>query len=202
VNSSDSALDASFGPTQQFAREILPGVRQLGPTIDAAIPWIGQASKLVSPAELGGLLKNLTPAVQNTGNTIPSTNALLNSADRLAHCFIHNVIPTGNQVILDPPSTSGLRVYQELFQGAVGIAGASGNFDGNGRYVRASAGGGSLLVQTPTLPVNGPLFGNAVLPPLGTRPAYPGKAPPVRRDVPCFKNASPKLNDAKTGTGP
>ena len=76
------------------------------------------------------------------------------------------------------------------------------NFDGNGRYLRAAAGGGSDRVQTGSLGSAGPLFGNAVLPPLGTRPAFPGKAPPVRDDVPCFKNPVPNLNAAKTGVGP
>jgi phospholipid/cholesterol/gamma-HCH transport system substrate-binding protein len=202
INSADTALDASFGPTQQFARQLLPGVRQLGPTIDAAIPWIGQAGKLVSNHELGGLLKNLTPAVQNTGRTIPATRSLLSSADELARCLDHNLIPTGNEFIQDPPDTTGLRVYQELFQSAVGIAGAAGNFDGNGRYVRSSAGGGATQVQTPSIPNLGPLYGNAVLTPLGTRPAYAATAPPLRRDIPCYKNPAPNLNAAKTGAGP
>ena len=93
-------------------------------------------------------------------------------------------------------------IYQELFQSAVGLAGAAGNFDGNGRYVRSSAGGGSIRVQTPTLPVGGPLYGNAIFPVLGTRPAWAGKPPPVRRDVPCYRNAAPNVNNVRTGAGP
>jgi phospholipid/cholesterol/gamma-HCH transport system substrate-binding protein len=201
VNSADSALDRSFGPTQQFARDILPGVKELGPTIGAAIPWIKQAETLVSPQQLGGLLKNLTPAVQNTGATIPSTKALLSSANVLARCFNHNLIPTGNERIQDPPDTTGLHLYQELFQSAVGIAGASGNFDGNGRYVRSSAGGGANQVQTPSIPNLGPFYGNAVLPVLGTRPAYTTAPPPIRRDIACYKNEAPNLNAARTGAG-
>jgi phospholipid/cholesterol/gamma-HCH transport system substrate-binding protein len=202
VQSSDTALDASFGPTQQFARELTPGVKQLGPTIQLALPWIAQATALVSPSELGGLLKDLTPAVQNTASTIGATKSLLSSADKLARCFTHNLIPTGNEFIHDPPDTTGLQVYQELFQSAVGIAGASGNFDGNGRYVRSGAGGGDTLVQTPSIPNNGPFFGNAVLPVLGTRPAFTGSPPPVRRDVACYRNPVPNLNSATTGIGP
>ncbi len=202
TNSADSALDASFGPTQQFARALLPGVEQLGPTIDAALPWIAQAIPLMSNRELGGLLKNLTPAVQNTASTIGATKSLLSSADRLARCFTHNLIPTGNEFIQDPPDTTGLQVYQELFQSAVGIAGAAGNFDGNGRYVRSSAGGGADEVQTPSVRDNGPFYGNAVLPVLGTRPAYPGSRPPLNRNVACDRNPVPKLGAAKTGTGP
>jgi hypothetical protein len=97
---------------------------------------------------------------------------------------------------------TGLRVYQELFQAAVGIAGSAQNFDGNGRYVRASAGGGDIRAETPSVPGAGPLYGNFVLPPLGTRPAFAGSPPPFRGDVACFKNAVPSLNSAKTGTAP
>lgn len=202
TNAADTALDASFAPTQQFARQLLPGIKQVDPAIGAALPWIAQAKALVSKTELGNLLANLTPAVQNTSSSLDSTRSLISAANQLARCFDHTLIPTGNEFIQDPPSTNGLQVYQELFQSAVGIAGASGNFDGNGRYTRASAGGGSLQVQTPTLPTNGPLYGNAVLPPLGTRPAYAGSAPPINRTVPCFKNPAPNVNSASTGPGP
>jgi phospholipid/cholesterol/gamma-HCH transport system substrate-binding protein len=84
----------------------------------------------------------------------------------------------------------------------VGLAGAGQNFDGNGRYLRASAGGGSDLVETSAVPNFGPLFGNAVLPPLGTRPAWPGAAPPLRRDVPCSVNPAPNVNRVSTGGTP
>jgi hypothetical protein len=202
TNSADQALDASFGPTRAFAAEILPGVEELGPTLDVAIPWLVQATKLASPAELGGLLSSLTPAIQQTSASISATKSLISAADRLARCFSHNVIPAGNQVIDDPPVSTGLAVYQELFQSAVGLAGAAQNFDGNGRYVRASAGGGDERVETGPLPGQGPLFGNAVLTPLGTRPAWPGQPPPVRSNVTCYRNPAPNLNDVRTGAGP
>ena len=202
TEAADTALDKSFGPTQRFAATFLPSVKQIDPTIGAALPWIAQAKALMSKAELGGLLSDLTPAVQNTASSLNSTKALVSSAEVLARCFDHNLIPTGNEVIQDPPSSTGLQVYQELFQSAVGLAGASGNFDGNGRYLRASAGGGSIQVQTPTLPNIGPLYGNAVLQPLGSRPAFTGSAPPINRTVACFKNPAPNLNKVATGAGP
>jgi phospholipid/cholesterol/gamma-HCH transport system substrate-binding protein len=195
-------LQASFGPTRAFARELTPSVEQLAPTITAGLPWIAQATALFSPAYLGGLLSSLAPAVASTTSALSSTKTLLSGSDGLARCLVHNVIPTGNQLIQDPPVTTGLRVYQELFQSAVGLAGAGQNFDGNGRYLRATAGGGSDREATGSLPAAGPLYGNAVLPTLGTRPAFPGHAPPLRRDVPCFDNAAPNLNAVRTGTGP
>lgn len=195
-------LQASFGPTQVFARELTPSVEQLAPTITAGLPWLAQSTALLSPSELGGLLKYLSPAVQGTASTLISTKSLLSGSDDLAGCFVNTLIPTGNQRIQDPPLTTGLQVYQELFQSAVGLAGVAQNFDGNGRYARAVAGGGSDRVQTGALPGTGPLYGNAVVPPLGTRPAYPGKQPPLNSTIPCFKTVPPNLSAAMTGAGP
>jgi ABC-type transporter Mla subunit MlaD len=201
-NAANTQLQASFGPTQEFARAILPGVEQSGPTIAAGIPWLKQATLLFSKPELGNLLTDLVPAIQSTSATVPSTQALVTQLDDLALCFSHDITPAGNEVINDPPVGTSLKVYQELFQSAVGIAGAAGNFDGNGRYVRASAGGGDILAQTPNVGSAGPFFGNFVLQPLGTRPAFAVSSPPLRRSVLCFKNAVPNLNAAATGAGP
>ena len=195
-------LDASFAPTKQFARALIPGVRVLDPTIGTALPWLSQSIDLVSNQYLGGLLKDLTPAVQNTSASLTATKDLLTQGNLFAQCFTHNILPAGNEVIQDPPNSTGLKVYQEFFQSAVGLGGSAQNFDGNGRYMRASAGGGSIRFQTSVIPGAGPLFGNAVLPLLGTRPAYPGGPPPVVENVPCFKSPAPNLNSVTTGAAP
>ena len=196
-------LQASFAPTQRFAAEILPGVKRTGPAIAAGLPWLGQTQALVSNAELGGLLRYLTPAVQDTGTTVVSLQQLLRGSGQLAVCFTHTIIPTGNERIQDPPITTGRQVYQELFQSAVGIASSGQDFDGNGRYLRSSVGGGSDLVMTrQTATSQGPVYGDAVLPPLGTRPAFAGKAPPINRAALCGRQPAPKLNAATTGEGP
>src|SRR6201995_3048892 len=133
-------LQASFGPTQRFAAALTPSVKQTAPTITAGLPWLAQSAALLSPQELGGLLNSLTPAIQGTSSTLISSKALLNQSNTLAKCFVHTVIPTGNERISDPPLTTGLQTYQELFQSAVGLASVGQNFDGNGRYVRSGAG--------------------------------------------------------------
>ena len=204
TQTSDTALDRSFGPTKEFARALTPGIPHLGPAITAGLPWLEQATLLVSPQELGGLVRYLTPAVQNTGATIGPTISLLNQADLLGRCFDHTIVPTGNEVISDPPITTGQPVYRELFQSAVGLASSAQNFDGNGRYIRGNAGGGATRVQTPGLVGAGPAYGNAVVPTLGTRPAFAVGAspPPLQRGVACFRNAPASVNSAKTGPGP
>ncbi|MDQ2894214.1 MAG: MlaD family protein [Actinomycetota bacterium] len=202
TNNALDPLQASFGPTRSFAHLLRPSIEQLGPTIDVGLPWLAQSTALFSRPELGRLLTSLTPAVQGTGATLAASRKLLSGSGELALCFLRDILPTGNQRILDPPVTTGLLTYQELFQSAVGLAGATGNFDGNGRYVRTTTGGGATRVATAGLGHEGPLYGNAVLPSLGTRPANPGQAPPVRRTVPCSRNPAPNLNGAVTGAGP
>ena len=205
LRAADSALtplQASFGPTKAFARTLTPSVGQLAPAITVGLPWLRESTLLMSHTELGGLLASLTPAIQGTAATLTDTKALLRGSDSLAACFVNTLIPTGNERISDPPLTTGQQVYQELLQSAVGLAGTAQNFDGNGRYIRSTAGGGSTRVATGSLPGAGPLYGNAVLPSLGTRPAYPGKQPPLVRSVPCLSAGAPNLNAATTGNGP
>jgi virulence factor Mce-like protein len=195
-------LQSSYGPLRTFAGDLTPSIKQLAPTIDAGLPWETQATALLSRGELGDLLTPLKPAVARTSSTLGAARSLLTQTGLFARCLTHTLIPTGNESISDPPLTTGLQLYQELFQSAVGLAGAAGDFDGNGRYLRATAGGGAERVQTGSLPGAGPLYADAVLPPLGTRPAYPGRAPTVRSDVACYTQAPPDLNDAATGAGP
>jgi phospholipid/cholesterol/gamma-HCH transport system substrate-binding protein len=203
TNDALGPLQASFAPTQRFAAQILPGVKATGPAIAAGLPWLAQTQALVSRSELGGLLQYLTPAVQDTGTTVVSLQGLLRGSGQLAVCFTHTIIPTGNERVVDPPITTGLQDYQELFQSAVGIASAAQGFDGAGRFVRSSLGGGSDLVQTkPSATSQGPVYGNAVLPPLGTRPVFTDAAPPINRTALCGRQAPPKLNSATTGEGP
>ncbi len=202
ANRALTSLDASFGPTRTFAGALEPSLKQLDPTIGQALPWLSEATALVSPRELGNLVADLTPAVQKTASALQSTKALLSQANVLARCVSHNLVPTGNEVIQDPPLNNTVPVYQELLQTSVGLASAAQNFDGNGRYLRSTPAGGSIPVQTNNLGSQGPLYGNAVLQPLGTRPAWPGQPPPIKSGRPCFQNAAPDLNRVSTGAGP
>jgi phospholipid/cholesterol/gamma-HCH transport system substrate-binding protein len=84
----------------------------------------------------------------------------------------------------------------------VGLAGESQNFDGNGSYTRFMAGGGGYPVQTDFAKKSGsPLFGSAVFPPLGTRPAR-GAKPPYKPNAACYKQQRPNLDAAQIGAGP
>ena len=194
-------LNAALPSTRAFAREIIPGVRETPATIDAALPWIAQTRALVSPGELQGLVRDLQPAVNDLARFTDGTVRFLPQVDLFNRCLIENVLPTGDEVIADGPRTTGVKNYKEFFQSLVGLSGESSNFDGNGPYTRFQPGGGANVVKTG--PVGGePLFGNATRPPLGSRPARPGKRPPYNRTEPCHTQRLPDVDGARTGGGP
>jgi phospholipid/cholesterol/gamma-HCH transport system substrate-binding protein len=122
--------------------------------------------------------------------------------DDLDRCMLDVVLPAQEQRIDDGALSTGLRNYEEFFQGMVSLAGESQNFDGNGSYTRFMSGGGAFPVQTQQVQQQGsPLFGSATSPPVGTRPARGGK-PPYKPNAPCHKQKPPDLNAAQIGPGP
>jgi len=189
-----ASLNNAFPPTRAFAREILPGVRETPATIDASFPWIAQTRKLVGQDELGGLAKQLSPATADLARLIDRAEQLLPQTDLASKCVSKVVLPTGDVVIHDE-FTTGAENYKEFFYALVGLSGEGENTDGNGMYVRFQTGGGSQTVSLGSKSTTtGELFGNNVQVPLGNRPAYPGKLPPYKPDVPCYTNKLPDLN--------
>jgi phospholipid/cholesterol/gamma-HCH transport system substrate-binding protein len=203
LRNADAALDslnASFPNTRAFAREILPGVRETPATIDASFPWIAQTRKLLGPNELRGVASELSPATRDLAKVIDASLDLLPQADLASKCATRVVLPTGDVKIQDGLFTTNVENYKEFWYTMVGLAGEGQNFDGNGMYVRFQPGGGDQTVSLGG--AAGPTdksFANAVLTPLGTRPAYPGRRPPYRPDVACYTNTLPDLNGAATG---
>ncbi|MCW2993774.1 MAG: hypothetical protein JWQ18_1269, partial [Conexibacter sp.] len=200
----DSALvhlNASFPNTRAFAKEILPGVRETPATIDAALPWIAQTRKLVGPTELGGLTKELKPTTVDLAKLVDGTLTALPQADLVSQCITHTNLPTGDVKIQHGQFSSNEENYKGFWYAMVGLAGESENFDGNGHYVRFAVGGGDQTVSTGKYggSTGSKLYGHVNDPPLGTRPAYPGKRSPYNHTALCKDQKLPDLNGAKTG---
>ncbi|WP_249009233.1 MlaD family protein [Conexibacter sp. DBS9H8] len=203
ADTASARLEVTLPRLGRFGVNLLPALHRLPTTITTTLPWLDALSTLTDGAHLGGLLIPLDPAVTAAAQTARAATPLLRQLAALARCVSHDLVPTGNETIRDPGAApSGVPVYDELFQSAVGFASSAQNFDGNGRYLRSLIGGGSIPVHTRSLPVNGPLFGNAVLNPLGSRPLLPATAPTVTTTTPCGNVSPPDLNAVSTGGTP
>jgi ABC-type transporter Mla subunit MlaD len=198
-------LNQSFPPLRAFSREILPGVRETPATVAATFPWITQTRALVSPAELQGLVNDLRPSIQNLASTTDESIKLFPQVDLVSRCFTNVLLPTGDIKVNDPPLSTGIENYKEFWQALTALSGESQNFDGNGSYTRFQTGGGSHFVSTGQALGGGPSSvqtGNAIVAPIGARPARPATRPPYNRTFPCYKNPIPDVNGAQTTSGP
>jgi len=197
------SLNAALPHVRAFSLALVPGIAQTQPTIDAVTPWIAPARKLVSQEQLGGLLDNLQPATASLAEVTVGTTSLLKQGGLLARCFSDVILPTGDVKLDDGKFSSGKPNYQEFWYAVTGQAGEGQNLDGNGRYIRTQAGGGSTPVKLTggTLTGKQDLYGNSVGTPEGTKPAWPGATlPPQKLDQPCYKQALPDF--ANTPVGP
>jgi virulence factor Mce-like protein len=205
ANSALLHLNESFPPLRAFSREILPGVRETPATVAASFPWIAQTRALVSPAELQGLVNDLRPSIASLAKTTDESIKLFPQVDLVSRCFTNVLLPTGDIKVNDPPLSTGIENYKEFWQAMTALSGESQNFDGNGSYTRFQTGGGSHFVSTgQALGGNSSTVqtGNAVVPPIGARPARPAARPPYSRKTPCYKNPIPDINGAATTSGP
>ena len=193
ANAAFASLNAAFPPTREFAHAILPGVRETPATIEASFPWIAQTRRLVSKAELGGLVKELSPATRDLARLTDRAIELLPETTLTSRCARQVVLPTGD-IVIDDEFKTGAANYKEFWWGMVALAGESQNFDGNGTYVRFQPGGGDQAISMGEKGTSGEVFGNNVGVPLGNRPSFPGKRPPYRPDVPCYTQPLPNLN--------
>jgi phospholipid/cholesterol/gamma-HCH transport system substrate-binding protein len=195
-----ASLNSAFPDTRAFAREILPGVRETPATIAASLPWIEQTRRLMGPAELQGLARDLSPATRDLAIATDAAVRFFPQQNLLARCFTDTIFPTGDVKIADGPFTTNSENYKEFWYTMVRLAGESQNLDGNGQYVRFQPGGGSQTFSTGRSNAGTPQqFFNPAVPPIGVRPVYPGKRPPYRPDVACHTQGVPALNSARTG---
>jgi phospholipid/cholesterol/gamma-HCH transport system substrate-binding protein len=175
-----ASLDAALPTLRAFARDALPGVRSSRPTLDLAIPFIRQARKLVSPAELRGAARELRRAVPHLVRLNQRNVPFLAQARALSACTNNVLVPFVSDRIPDPdfPENSEQTVNQQIQRGLVGLAGESRLRDAN-----------SSLFNTQGVP---PPKLTKVRP---ARPADGGVTPPSHRpDVPCETQELPDLN--------
>jgi ABC-type transporter Mla subunit MlaD len=193
-----AALDRALPPTRRFARQLAPAMAELPATMQAARPWLRQARELMSDPELGGLLQELSPAVSDLAALARSTKEFLPRIDRFNRCITDVIIPTGNIRVDDDAQSSGVENYKEFWYAMVASAAEAQGFDGNGPYLRLQAAGGPNRLQSGLTNYGradqGSLFANTAIRPLSTRPAFPNKVPPLRRDVPCHTQPVPDVN--------
>lgn len=199
------ALETALPDVRALALELIPGVKESGATIDASLPWIEQATKLVGKQELGGVAEQLAPTTRSLAQLADENNRFLPQADRVAQCITDYVLPLGNIKVDDGAFSTGVENYKEFWYTLVGFNGEGQTFDGNGYYLRFQVGGGDWAWSTGPYGTKTAKEGTfrqwarSNKKPLGTRPAYPGKLPPYVYDKACKDQKLPDVNGKPEG---
>ncbi|HET7443579.1 MAG TPA: MlaD family protein [Solirubrobacterales bacterium] len=191
------SLNRTLPPLRTWAIEFTPAVAELPQLISSGEPWLEQVRPFLSGKEGGGLAKLLAESTPGLAGAAQAGNEVaLPQLNQLSLCTSKVFVPAGNQVINDRFST-GDPSYREFFYLLSDLAGAGQNFDGNGPYVRAQAGGGSVLVGEPNpkgnLSTDKIQYAHTIANPLGNQPQL-GARPAFKPDVRCYTNAVPNVN--------
>ena len=183
-----AALNASFPGLRGFARDLRPGVRSSGPTIDVSMPLLRQLRGLVSKKELRGLTADLRPTIPALARFTQQAVPLNQQIRQSASCQNEVILPWSHDKLQDDKFPATGPVYTELPKPFPGLAGESRSGDANGQWFRVLAAGGTNLVQ-----FSPGVFGTTALPLLGVDPPKPKTRPPLRNDVPCENQQPPDL---------
>ena len=199
------SLNNSLPALRTYAIELRPAVAELPGLIKASKPWLAQVRPLLSGKEAGGAAKLLAESTPGLAGAAQAGNEVaLPQLNQLSQCTSKVLVPTGNQTIEDQFSTGGPN-YREFFYALTNFAAAAQNFDGNGPYLRAQAGGGSLLVGEPNpegnLESDKINYSHVSENPLGTQPQLGGQ-PEFKPEVRCDTQPVPDLNSGLGQVGP
>ena len=187
-------LNGALPALRSFARTALPATKSSGPTIDASMPFVTQARRLVSQPELKGLTHDLMVTIPPLAKLNHDSIPLLEETRQLSACQNNVLLPFITSKVPDPdfPNNSGT-VYQQLSRTLPGLAGESRITDPNSGMFHIEVGAGPLTIAQ-TDGAGQQIFGQSTFPIEATRPAKPDSRPVDRPNVPCETQQPPDLH--------
>ena len=197
-----ASLNEAFPTLRAFAREALPAARSSSATLDVQIPFITQLRRLVSRAELRGLVADLRPTVPDLARLNRNQTESLEQTRLVASCQSNVLVPFAKTPIPDPdfPEHTGEPFFEESPRAMVGLSGESRMHDANSPIFRVLAGGGGTTLTMRSNETGEQLFSQTDLPIEGVRPVQPAKRPVFRPNIPCETQEPPDMN-AASGPG-
>jgi phospholipid/cholesterol/gamma-HCH transport system substrate-binding protein len=174
------SLNASLPSVRAFANDALPGVRSSPETLDASLPFLTQARRLMSRDELRGLAAELRRRIPSLVELNRGTVPVLRQSRQLSACTNEVLVPYVQSTypnVQGPDAEHGnaeQQVRYQLQRGLVGLSGESRLSDGNNQWFHTSLAPAATHVQP-------------------APPTVVDQPPPRRPDVPCETQELPNL---------
>jgi len=194
------ALNNAFPPLRRLIVDLRPATRSSLPAINASLPFVAQARKLVSQPELRGLVADLKPTVPALAALNAASVPLYQEVRAASSCQNQVILPWSQNELVDPnfptrqgDGTTQLKVYQESVRYLPGIASESRTGDANQQWFRVLPGNGANIYNLTGLPAGaGGVFGATDLQFQGVKPGKLNR-PPLKPNVPCETQVAPSL---------
>ncbi|MGI8559599.1 MAG: MlaD family protein [Solirubrobacteraceae bacterium] len=183
------ALNAALPSLRKLSNELDPAVKSTLPVAIAGVPFSKQLRALVSPAELQGLIKQLTLAVPPLTQLNLQTPPLLSQVRYASQCQNSVILPWSQQTLQDQQFPAVGQIFQEFPKSLVGLGADSRAGDANGLWFRVLAATGN--VAFPSGPGQLTL---ANLPVAGGNPQKPAGKPVFDENTPCETQQVPNLS--------
>ena len=206
-----SAIDRSLPPVDVLARALTPSLKASPPLVTALTSTVSEVTAVVAPAVRQALITSLRTTLASFPAVLTELAKSFPVTYAVTQCLRTHVLPVINEEVPDGSLSTNEPVWRDFIHMLPSLAAASGDFDGNGPYIRNLLGAGSNSVQAGTigsLPGIGTLVGTlpsnspsgAKL--QGTSPHWAGTltAADFRPDVPCATQKVPNLAPIGTST--
>ena len=192
-------VDRALPPLTALATTLRPALRLAPGVLDGVDSMLAQVEAASRPAEIPRLLDLAEPAARALPSLTGRLRTLFGQVTPVSECVRDRIAPVLHAKLDDGRHSTGMPVWQDLVHGVAGTAGTSG-FDANGPWMRMSGlfNEGSIAVGSTS---SAELVGLVGEPLLGTRPAPPDQATPLRPDADCRAQKPPDLR-AETGPPP
>jgi virulence factor Mce-like protein len=198
-----TSLNRSLNPLSNLADALTPALRQSPALVSQLSSEISAVYNVIKPGERGPLLRSLRTLLASFPQALTEFGSVFPVTKEVAECLATRITPVLKDDINDGALTTGYPVWKEILHMLPTLASASGDYDGNGHYLRVLLGLGSDSLPSGTLgdlPGVGPLVGtvagadgNTTI--QGIAPHWVGDLSPAvfRPDVPCV--SQPLMTD-------
>jgi ABC-type transporter Mla subunit MlaD len=194
-----AAVDHALPPLAKLGQALAPSLKLAPPLLDDVTGAVRQLATIVSPAERTKLLSSVKATFEQFPSLLTELGQAFPVTKQVTDCLSSHVTPILQSIVPDGNLSTNEPVWKDFIHFLPGVAGASGNFDGNGPYTRTLIGAGTdTLSLGSNIPILGTLVGTA--PPgggsvQGARPTWVGALKPsdFRPDVSCSSQPVPSL---------
>jgi phospholipid/cholesterol/gamma-HCH transport system substrate-binding protein len=188
------AVDRALAPTEGLARALTPALRVSPPLLTRLTGLVRELTAIIAAPARPRLLTALRTTFVQFPSMLTQFASAFPATAPVSECLDQNVLKVLNAQVPDGVLTSGEPVWKDFVHFLPNVAGASGNFDGDGHYTRVLAGFGSSSVAGPAgSALQGLIPGGGTL--SGVSPHWIGDLTPsdFRPDVRCSTQRVPSL---------